>query len=860
MPIRPISRLAALLALAAALFAAASGDRLAGLFPEPTHLYGGMRTQRGVSDEVLRAITLSDHPRIHVLLQFDRYLHPREEALLEAGFNIDILEAVPENAYIVSLPRDRVRIILDQLKRTRPSLRGALTVRPADKLSPALGRPGSIEFPEHALVENGQVEAVVHFFADLPWQEQGMILQSHKAGSVNDKVHLHSDNSRWQVEIPLNAINSLLQEDQVRWIESIPAPPADDLDNARVAAGYSGSADGGSGVLIAQWESCQPLANHPGLLNRIQLRPHPVVQSDCATGQTLVNAQTGAMGPKNFHATMVAGIMIGDGTGSQNSNLFGMAGKANALAYEVDSSQLTLSKDYLDAISLGATISQNSWGPGCEIYADPQMPLYTSGSALFDKIVSGRNFIGRPSYQGGRMLVVASAGNYGDQNHIPSLWGSVRVSNSAKNVLTVGNVNSQTVTNSDHWAHISSGRGPTSDGRIAPILSAPGIVLNNPPTGIDTTYPPGDTNPPELYKKNWGTSFSTPVVTGAAALLTETYRQVCSAEPSPTELRALLIHTAHDLKEAHSTLDNAQPDPGMTQCGFSPGSGSPNVPGFTVTPAPGFSVLQDAAYEGPDYIYGYGMVQADKAVDFANKSHFVEGEINSGYVEYDVAVNSNVLDDDKQFRVTLVWDDPPWPINIPPSSSHGLLQNDLDLELISPSGKHYLPWVLDPEHPAKPASRHSRGRFLPITMDTRDQRNTIEQVAVETTEFGTWTIRVRGGRMLRPVQTFALVSLAINPAGACGDIPFSVVENPVELPGTWFYWLLFWVALLILILLLIELVRFILNSNKTQKAKRLDLVGFILLLLGILWLLYESHYLVLAAVMLVLLVLAALIT
>jgi hypothetical protein len=106
----------------------------------------------------------------------------------------------------------------------------------------------------------------------------------------------------------------------------------------------------------------------------------------------------------------------------------------------------------------------------------------------------------------------------------------------------------------------------------------------------------------------------------------------------------------------------------------------------------------------------------------------------------------------------------------------------------------------------------------------------------------------------------ALVSLAINPAGACGDIPFSVVENPVELPGTWFYWLLFWVALLILILLLFELVRFILNSNKTQKAKRLDLVGFILLLLGILWLLYESHYLVLAAVMLVLLVLAALIT
>jgi hypothetical protein len=329
--------------------------------------------------------------------------------------------------------------------------------------------------------------------------------------------------------------------------------------------------------------------------------------------------------------------------------------------------------------------------------------------------------------------------------------------------------------------------------------------------------------------------------------LTETYRNTCPADPSPTTLRALLIHTAHDLIEAYSTLGNIQGNDLYLyddQCSFSSTRSDHFMTGLN--PGSEFLVQGGQVYKGPDYVYGYGMVQAGKASEFAENSHFLEEEIDRGYKEYRVNVDTTMLtDEDGKLRVTLVWDDPPWSVSSLPDPTHGLLQNDLDLELIDPSGRRHLPWVLNPAEPAEPARQHSRGRFLPVTPNLRDQRNTIEQVVIEAPQPGVWTIRVRAGHMVRPPQSFALVSAAINPAIACAGLPSRTVERPVELPDSWLFWWLFWLAVLILALLIIALLWLIWKHHQGQSGMQSPWIHIMLALsiLAVLaWLIFMGYF------------------
>ena len=900
-----VARATGLIAVAAGIYLAATDNKpLAAWLPEPVQMYGGVRTAHDTTAPVMDAINTAlqnKQARIHLVVQFRRILSIREETQLETRHNIDILEAVPENAYVIAFPTSRAFSILEQLKQAKPPRGAVMIVRPGDKLSPRLGTPDTITLPDHARLGD-DAAVIVQFFADVSDNDQENTLEQNKADLEIFSSPGQGRDNQWQVVLPVDYLKKLLQDDSLRWVEAVPRPPVDDMNEVREVAGYSvaplsttatanANAGAGAGVKIAQWENCQPDAAHHGLMSQ-------------GMTERIVAANVASSSCSADHATMVAGIYMGNGNGvkcviepgvfgiktgtsdCRPDDFQGMAALANARAYAYAVADLPLLKFYYnDAMAAGAMISQNSWGEPCDIYSNPGgsfnptnalIPFHSSGSVLFDTVVSGRDSFGQASGYPGRMLVVTSVGNYGDEVNIPSLWGSARVTNSAKNVLTVGSVNTppttQSTTQTRPWAHLHSGRGPTADGRLAPVLSAPGIRFNNPDApytlgtpnhpnngepeihGIRTTYPGGTTNPGGIYKASWGTSFATPVVSGAAALLTESYRNVCSADPSPMELRALLIHTAYDLKEAYSSFNDV---PNSLIYAKKPINMTCNLDPTYASPYSGYKVRQGAVYEGPDYIFGYGLVQADAAREFARRSNFTTGEISSGFVEYKVNVDSSSLEDGR-LRVTLVWDDPPWPINAPPSPTYGFLQNDLDLELIDPSGKLHLPWVLDPENPAAPAKQHSP-RFRPITAALRDHRNTIEQVDIKSPEPGPWKIRVRAGRLLRPAQSFTLVSKSITPAHACGDLPSVTVKKPIELPTTWLFWWLFWLAVIILILLTVELLRLIWKAYGSQQGLNspwVHSIAAVLLLFVVFALLYLFLLKVLGVLLLVLLILS----
>lgn len=107
-------------------------------------------------------------------------------------------------------------------------------------------------------------------------------------------------------------------------------------------------------------------------------------------------------------------------------------------------------------------------------------------------------------------------------------------SSAAKNTVTVGAVNGDsTMSTYSNW-------GPTDDGRFKPDLVTKGTGINSSKYGADDAYSGSDVT-------SSGTSYASPAAAGAALLLQQYHNNISGKYMRSATLKALLLHTAFDL-------------------------------------------------------------------------------------------------------------------------------------------------------------------------------------------------------------------------------------------------------------------------------------------------------------------------
>lgn len=637
---------------------------------------------------------------IHVLVQL--YDAPDREVYesLESA-HIELLNYIPRNAWFASMPAGLDPAEALESLRVAEIVRWAGTIWPEDKVSRDVW---SAQIGGWAIAEDGRVRLAASFFDDVSLESAHQVVSRH-GGVIEGEVPL---SNKLLILVQASEIPALAAEDTLRWLDQVPPPPIADNDGSRVAANVNAIQAApydlsGTDVDLGIWDE--------GLVDRDH--------EDFRDNGTYRVTQVETAGVLD-HATHVAGTMAGNGARSESAGgtarqWRGMAPEADIISYDFN----TPVNDYGQAINTyGIDVSNNSWGrcvagsqfptnvcgyvwpfENCDDYGD-----YRYDAPDFDRIVRGEH--------GRRIPIIFSAGNErndgdcgmaGAPNFVN--YGNITPPATAKNTITVGALNSDdsTMTTFSSW-------GPVDDGRLKPEVLAAGCERETIRNDTVYTRTIWSTLPGNTYGGECGTSMAAPAVSGISALLIEQYRETHGgADPWPSTIKALLVHSAHDLSDGTSWYN-----------------------------------------PGPDYASGYGLVDAQGAADLIRgldlRQDTISADDEDDYFYIWVPSGAGSL------KVTLDWDDPPAAENAATA-----LVNDLDLQLWGPTTCHY-PWVLDPDNPANAAFRG------------RDDTNNLEQVFVENPTPGEWTIVVSGFHVPQAPQDYSLVSEALfeilSPTGA----------------------------------------------------------------------------------------------
>jgi len=268
----------------------------------------------------------------------------------------------------------------------------------------------------------------------------------------------------------------------------------------------------------------------------------------------------------------------------------------------------------------------------------------------------------------------------------------------AKNVLTVGAFN-----NYSNSINVTSSVGPVNDGRLKPEIVAGGFNILS-------------TLPNNNYGYSSGTSMACPTATGTLALLVQRYRQLhANADPTGALIKAIACNSATDI-------------------------GNP----------------------GPDFVFGFGSLNARTAVETIEKNQFFTGTLANG------ANNSFTLSGVpaglRQIKIMLYWPDAP----AMPNAATTLV-NNLDLTVTSPDAIIHHPLILnpDPAHVNDPAT------------EGVDNLNNIEQVVINNPPGGAFTITVNGTSIPAGPQRYVVVYQLIPPSVTV-EYPFG---NETWVPG-----------------------------------------------------------------------------
>lgn len=627
------------------------------------------------------ALTVAREGRIHVLLQMRRPHQPADRKALGRR-GIDFGSFVPHGAWIASVPTDRLLEIA-----------GADEVRwmthwdAGYKLHPrvAAGAWGSWALDPS---QPGLVHVFVQLHHDVPLDRVSALAGAHGGAASQPVTGLHGA----VVRLPEERIGALAAEEEVLWIEGAPPPLSatnDGVLSATEADVLQAAPYGldGAGVRLFVYDAGTVRHSHttfdPGDGSRVTVIDGAAVAD---------------------HATHVAGTAAGDGNGGQakgvafgadvlSGGIQGGIASGDVLFYDV---ALDIEADYATARGLGADLGNNSIGSNlasigfpCELEGD-----YGVASNLLDGIVRGDNpNVADP------LVLAWSNGNErsGGFGRCGANYVTTPPPSCAKNPIHVGAVNSDggSMTRFSSW-------GPCDDGRLKPTVVAPGCEVGE-ASGENFVHSSLATSDIAFGGPGWcGTSMSSPAVAGMIALLVQDWRAQghggASDRPLPALVKAMLVQMARDV-------------------------GQP----------------------GPDYLHGYGAVDAVGLIDLlrtgaplgnSGAPAWGTDSVSHGDVDsFSVDVPSGSL----ELRVTLAWDDP-----AAAAFAADALVNDLDVEVEAPDGTLYSPWVLDPGAPHAPATTGV------------NQRDNQEQVVVDFPTAGTWTVRVRGASVPMGPQSYGL--------------------------------------------------------------------------------------------------------
>lgn len=592
------------------------------------------------------------------------------------SLKLNIIRYLPENAVVVSGSHRQALVLAKSSNR----IRAITSYRPEWKLAPEIG--ASSIFSGDPLVK-----AVVRFFPGTAdsGKAQASHLKNVKSAIGKAKSNVLSMANRTMIiETKRSTLGLFAELDPVEWIEPLAdielpvfkdenlrllmmASPGDysDLDGYESgtklmkldsvwAKGFAGT---GETVAFADtgMDTGDAAAIHPDFAGRV---PQGFIHG------LFSKSWEDPMG----HGTHVGGSVGGDG-GSSNGKVKGAATLANVIPQSMWSPMLEnlsvpskLKDMFAKAQSAGARIHTNSWGSAAA------GGVYDSMAQQVDEYMHAN-----PDF-----LILFAAGNNGEDadkdGRIDS--GSVSTPGTAKNALTVG-ASKNLVSNGgiqaklielkigkDKWgveplasSRLSendkglapfSSRGPTADGRLKPEVVAPGTnVLSTRSRHPKAQVLWGAYN--DKYVWSGGTSMSTPLVAGAAAVIREyLIKDRKLANPSAAIVKATLMHTSEDLF------------PG--QFG-----------------AIGVSRGQELATTRPNMDEGFGRVDVEKATSL--ESSLLVDEKN-GLGPGDKHVYPVTIAKSTKLEATLVYTDAPGA-----AAASKALVNDLDLAVIDSQGR-----------------------------------------------------------------------------------------------------------------------------------------------------------------------------
>jgi len=383
--------------------------------------------------------------------------------------------------------------------------------------------------------------------------------------------------------------------------------------------------------------------------------------------------------------------------------------ETKGMAYQANARTFDWSNDLSEAFSevlLGMLVSNHSYGIPLNSAPSWYVGTYSTDAKIWDELAYNAPFY----------LMVTAAGNDGNNengNPIETGYDKLTGNKVAKNNLVIANANDATIAEDGTLLNVtinsSSSQGPTDDRRIKPDLTGNG-------TGLTSTTANSNNSTGSLS----GTSMASPNVAGTLLLLQQHFQNLTTSFMKAATLKGLACHTA-----------------------------------------------DDGGNLGPDAKFGWGLLNAKKAVETINNNG-LSSWISEEKLHQNETFSFSVISNggfDNPLIASITWTDVPGEANNgqrPVNDETPALVNDLDIRITKDDITYY-PWKLQ----ANPSD---------LAIRTEDNNvDNIEQIKIDFPDAGEYLITVtHKGNLVTDSQFFSLIVTGISS-------DFAIISNSEDL-------------------------------------------------------------------------------